>query len=210
MLTPIWSALIPKLQEHMQSAWIWSVTQSSCFRRRRAKTARQDRETADWCSWGLHQAKKQSWLSFSGFWVLFFWNSATKVLVQENLLHFPIVLSLIYVHDRLKWHTGPYTSVMMYLEFRIIPLLTPDDCGGTENLLFAFFFFFNKITFHSYFYSLIGPPRSITKTRLGEDENGFLDFTLFRFILNAARLQVPGGLHCQQWTEMIWGSLWHW
>lgn len=62
-------------------------------------TVRQDSKTTDWWSWGLNQAKKQSWQSFFGFWLIFFWNSAIKVLAQENLLHFSIILTLVYGHD---------------------------------------------------------------------------------------------------------------
>lgn len=57
-------------------------------------------------------------------------------------------------------------------------------------------FFFYEITFDNYVYSLIGPPRSITKTRLGEDENGFLYFPVLRFIFNVAGFQASGAFHC--------------
>lgn len=53
-----------------------------------------------------------------------------------------------------------------------------------------------EITFNNFVYSLIAPPRTITKTRLGENENGFLHFPALRFIFNVAILQVSGAFHC--------------
>lgn len=161
----------------MQSAWIWGIR---VLRWRRAKTARQDSETTDWCSSSLNQAKQQSQRSLLGVWPLFYMNSA-----------FPI-----YVHECINWHMDQCMGVIMCLEFRIITLLILDDWGRTEKkCAICFFFFLHEIIFDNYLYSLIGRPRSITRARLGEDENGFLHFPVSGFIFKGARLQVSGAFH---------------
>lgn len=189
----------------MQSEWIWGITQSSYLRWRKAKTVRQDSKSADWCSWGLNQAKKQSWWNHLGFWLLFFWNSVIKVLVQEKLLHFPTMLSIIYVHECIKWHADQCMDVTMYLELRIITLLILETEEGQE---ICYLLFFNEFTFDNYVYSLIWPPRRITKTRVGENKNGFLHF--LHSVLRCFKIERIWSFLLLAVDTDFWGSLWHW
>jgi len=96
-------------------------------------------------------------------------------------MFFPIMPSLVCVHDNKMTH-GPVcgcNDVFGVQDYHI---------AGTRWLRrdrksAVCFFFFCEIAFDNHFYSLIGLLRNITTTRLGEDENYFFYFPVFRFIL---------------------------